>query len=74
MKREIEKGMVPEGCRQRRAKGRIQHMIEAARSPFERHCLLKWSFLDYGRARRSAERWELVVRCDYCGNWHLVDK
>lgn len=49
-------------------------MIEAARSPFERRCLLKWSFLEPERAFRTAQPWERAVQCEYCGNWHLVNK
>ncbi len=74
MKRERNKGASAKGCRPSRIPTRVQAMIEAARSPFERYCLLKLSFLEFGRARRSAERWERVVRCEFCGNWHLVDK
>jgi hypothetical protein len=74
MKRERKKGKGAPLSRHGRAKGRIQKMIEAARSPFERRCLLKWSFREHGRAVQSAQPWERPVRCEYCGNWHLVER
>jgi hypothetical protein len=46
-------------------------LIDAARSPFERLCLLQWSYLDHRRALKWAKTHERVVHCPYCGNWHL---
>jgi hypothetical protein len=49
-------------------------MIEAARSPFERYCLLQWTFLEYERALANARSFERVVHCRYCGQWHLTKR
>ena len=66
------------GCAKRfrptRSERRLERMVQAARSPFERLCLLKWSFLDRERAVRRAKRGQRVVQCRFCGNWHLVPR
>jgi hypothetical protein len=69
MNRERKRGR---GAYRRRLPARVKALIDAARSPFERLCLLKWSFIDHDRAENWARPFEKVVRCRYCGNWHLV--
>jgi hypothetical protein len=60
--------------RSAKAPNKLQRLIAAARSPFERRCLLKWSYLTRERAERRMTRAERAILCRYCGNWHLVPK
>jgi hypothetical protein len=60
------------GARRRRIPKRVQALIDAARSPFERLCLLRWSFVELDRAQSWARPFERAVQCRFCGNWHLV--
>jgi hypothetical protein len=66
----------PSGRRENRPENRgpskVRRLIEAARSPFERRCLLKWSYRTFELADRKRRRHERAVVCRYCGNWHIV--
>jgi hypothetical protein len=70
MKRTQYRGLLAPG----RAGRRLDPKSEPARSPFERFCLLKWSFLDQAQAVSRARPYERPVRCRWCGNWHLEAK
>ena len=65
------RGSYAKKYRPTKAEKRLQAIIEAARTPFERLCLLKWTFSTRERAERSARRGQRPVRCRWCGNWHL---
>ena len=74
MRLKKRRGRYAKRYRPTRAERRLERMIRRARTPFERLCLLKWSFLELERAFRFARPFERVVRCCFCGNWHLVHK
>lgn len=73
MKRTKNLGPLARGRRARLGRT-VDPTVESHRSPFERLCLLKWSFVDQDRAVTCARKYEKVVHCRWCGNWHLVGK
>lgn len=57
-----------------RAERRLERLVRRARSPFERLCLLRLSFLELERALLRKRPFERVVHCRFCGNWHLFNR
>jgi len=62
------------GKRNERAKSAAQRVVEALWSPFERRCLMNFSYRSQQRAERRCRKDERAIECRYCGNWHVIKR